>query len=380
MSDVINAKERFHFLDGLRGIASLMIVVHHAFTANIVKALIIRGYPNAGFYLAYFTQSGVELFFVLSGVVLLRPYLRGQREFKTLDYLVRRIKRIYPPYLVALLFAAGVCWYIHAYPTWYNTKVYHMVFYWPEILRESVIINFDGQYYNLAWWSLGIEMLFYFLVPVLLLFFTGKKLISDLRVVVLIMFTLGLSLALQYWLTERHPDIYSYKKVVSNIFQSLRYPVCFLMGILLAARDFTIRQAGLFIVSGCILVVLSRFLLPLENPGYGLIYAGIITIAFSRHPFRKFLSSPLMLWLGERSYSLFLVHFSVFYLMDSIAAHFTATGTTAYALLSRGAGIPAAFFAAMLLFYYVERWQARGLITGRMFWPWQAERLNGDKK
>ena len=27
------------------------------------------------------TQSGVELFFVLSGVVLLRPYLRGHRPF-----------------------------------------------------------------------------------------------------------------------------------------------------------------------------------------------------------------------------------------------------------------------------------------------------------
>ncbi len=369
MSDLINAKERFHFLDGLRGIASLMIVVHHAFTSNIVKALISRGYPNAGFYLAYFTQSGVELFFVLSGVVLLRPYLRGQREFKTFDYLVRRVKRIYPPYLVALLFAAGVCWYIHAYPTWYNTKVYHMVFYWPEILRESVIINFDGHYYNLAWWSLGIEILFYLLVPLLLLFFSGRKSTGGWKTIGLIIGTLGFSLAIQYWLTEYHPDIYSYEKVIPNIFQCLRYPVCFLLGILLAARDFTVKQAVVFIGSGIALVATSKFYLPLENPGYGLIYAGIITIAFNRHSFRKFLSSPMMLWLGERSYSLFLVHFSVFYLMDSIAAHFTATGTTAYALLSRGAGIPAAFFAAMLLFYFVERWQARGLITGRMFCP-----------
>ncbi len=375
MSDGINAKERFHFLDGLRGIASLMIVIHHAFTGNIVKELIRRGFPDAGFYLAFFTQSGVELFFVLSGVVLLRPYLRKQREFKTVDYLIRRIKRIYPPYLVALLFAAGVCWYIHAYPTWYNSKVYHMVFYWPEVLRETVIINISGQYYNLAWWSLGIEMLFYLLVPVILLFFPGKKSISDLKVVLLIVFTLGISLAIQYWFTEYYPDIYSYKKVVSNIFQSLRYPVCFLLGILLAARDFNVKQAWLFILAGVGLVIASRFLLPLENPGYGLIYAGIITIAFNRHSIRKSLSSPLMLWLGERSYSLFLVHFSVFYLMDSIAARFTASGTTAYAVLSRGAGIPAAFIIAMLLFYFVERWQARGLITGKMFWPWQAGKL-----
>ena len=196
-----------------------------------------------------------------------------------------------------------------------------------------------------------------------------------MKTVLLILVTLLLSLAIQYWLTEYHPHIYSYKKVIPNIFQCLRYPVCFLMGILLAARDFSLKQAGIFIVAGLALIICSKWYLPIENPGYGLLYAGVITLAFNSHSIRKRLSSPLMLWLGERSYSLFLVHFSVFYFLDSIAARFTAPGTTAYAVLSRGAGIPAAFFAAMLLFYFVERWQARGLITGKMFWPWQVRKL-----
>jgi peptidoglycan/LPS O-acetylase OafA/YrhL len=42
---VKEVKERFHFLDGLRGIASLMIVIHHAFTANIVKGINHLGIP-----------------------------------------------------------------------------------------------------------------------------------------------------------------------------------------------------------------------------------------------------------------------------------------------------------------------------------------------
>jgi peptidoglycan/LPS O-acetylase OafA/YrhL len=376
MSVLKEVKERFHFLDGLRGIASLMIVIHHAFTANIVKGINHLGIPYLGHYVAYFTQSGVELFFVLSGVVLLRPYLRKQREFRTGDYLLRRIKRIYPPYLVALLFAAGVCWYLHAFPTWYNTKVYHMVFYWPEILRESVIINFDGQYYNLAWWSLGIEMLFYFLVPLILLVFPWRQKMSALRMTLLITVTLVVSVGLQLWLTRYYPAIYSTKHLIVNIYQAICYPVCFLLGIFLAARDFAARQAYVFIVAGVVLVGASIFYLPIVNPGYGLIYAGIIILSFNVPAFKLFLSKPIMIWLGERSYSLFLVHFSVFYLMDSVAARFTTSGSMAYAVFSRGAGIPVAFLAAMALFYFVERKQAKGLVTGNMFWPWQAGKVS----
>jgi len=376
MSETAASKERFHFLDGLRGIASLMIVVHHAFTSNIAKELVHRGLPALGYYLAFFTQSGVELFFVLSGVVLLRPYLRGERQFRPFNYLLRRIKRIWPPYLVALMFAACVCWSLYAFPTWYTTKVYHLEFYWPEILKEAYIFNFSGYYYNLAWWSLSIELLFYLLVPLILLIFPRSHKLSDARVWALITGTMAVSLTLQYWLNKYHPSIYSYERVVPDTYQAVRYPLCFLLGIFLAARDFSLGHARAFIISGIAVVLISWYWLPLENMGYGLLYAGIIIFAFHKHSVRKILSRPGMLWLGERSYSLFLVHFSVFYLTDSLAARFTSSGSMAYAVFSRAVGIPLAFFVAMLLFTFVEQWQARGLITAKMFWPWQARKLD----
>lgn len=377
MSEVADNKERFHFLDGLRGIASMMIVFHHAFTSNIVKWLYHIGLPAAGYFLAFFTQSGVELFFVLSGVVLLRPYLRKQKKFNTGNYLFRRIKRIYPPYLVALMFSVAVCWYINAYPTWYTAKVFHMTFYWPEILKELPIINTNGFYYNLAYWSLGIEVLFYLLVPFILLIFPFRDKISNLRMWVMIVLTIIVSVSLQLWLTARHPDIYSYKHVIPDIYQAICYPLCFLMGILLAAKDFTVRTASVFIISGMLFIAGSWWYMPAVNAGYGLFYAGIIILSFQPGSFRRLLSTPVMIWIGERSYSLFLVHFAVFYFTDAVAAHFTATGSVFYALFTRGVGVPLAFFAAMLLFHFVERWQARGLLTGNMFWPWQVGRLKG---
>ena len=113
-------KERFHFLDGLRGIASLMIVVHHAFTSNIARFISRSHIPFSGELFGQTTQSGVDLFFVLSGVVLLRPYLRKNRKLNTGDYFFRRLKRIYPPYFFALLFGALVIWLLNMFPTWYN--------------------------------------------------------------------------------------------------------------------------------------------------------------------------------------------------------------------------------------------------------------------
>ncbi len=78
-----------------------------------------------------------------------------------------------------------------------------------------------------------------------------------------------------------------------------------------------------------------------------------------------------MIWFGERSYSIFLVHFSVFYLVDNFVSHFTPERNAMYGILTRAIGVPLALFCAMLLFHFVERRQAKGLMTDTKFWPWQ---------
>jgi len=371
-------QERFHFLDGLRGIAASLIVIHHAFTANIIKFFDNAHLPFLGYYFRNFTQSGVDLFFVLSGVVLLRPYLRKERKFKVVTYFQRRIKRIYPPYFFALLFAAFVIWFNNHYSTWYNQKGLRTQFSWIETLKEAAVINFDGQYYNLAWWSLQIEILFYILVPCILFVFPSREKINGRNMAMAILFTLVLTVLLQLFFTDHCAIIYSLTYNTATIGKFLEYPLCFLMGVFLASKDFTTKYAWYFILSGMVLIGCSWFtIIPymhthynqLMHPGYGLVYAGIIILAFNVRSFKNFLSKPFMVWLGERSYSLFLIHFSVFYLIDNLVSHFTTERDIAYALLTRLIGIPVALFAAMLLFQFVERKQAHGLKTGDMFWP-----------
>lgn len=398
-------KERFHFLDGLRGIAATMIVIHHAFTAHILKAVSYLRMPVLTDFFTYFTQSGVELFFVLSGVVLLRPYLRRQRDFNTWDYFYRRARRIYPPYFAALVFGALVVWFNNRFPTWYNENGLTAVFSWPETFKELFIVSFNSSYYNLAWWSLQIEILFYVVAPFIIFIFPPHDKLHARRIVVSIMLTLATIFLLQNLFTEHFDRFYSYTYQLPALGKFIEYPLCFLLGVFLATRDFTARQGMYFIAAGIILLGAALFMfryapvyfaghyigyevvqmgvkqpawiyLSFMHSGYGLFYAGVIILAFNKVSFKKLLSRPFMIWLGERSYSLFLIHFSVFYLTDNIISHFTSGRSAIYGILTRGIGIPLGLLAAMLLFHFVERKQARGLLTANYFWPWQARKLN----
>src|SRR5882672_3295613 len=89
--------ERFEALDGVRGIAVLLVLAGHT-----------AGIPTA--------RHGVQLFFVLSGFLITRILLRGGEEIDNgrlaahvfVEFYVRRTLRIMPAYYALLLIGALV--------------------------------------------------------------------------------------------------------------------------------------------------------------------------------------------------------------------------------------------------------------------------------
>lgn len=375
MSQTEVKQERFHYIDGFRAIASVLIVLHHSVSSNIYKVFHKFGLDEIGIFIWNLTGSGVNFFFVISGLVLLRPYLRGERTLNTGMYFKKRFMRIYPTYAAAVVFGSAVIWYINTFPTWYNEKGIHVSFTLETTLRQLLMFNLDGVFYNLAWWSVGVEALFYMLVPIIIFTFPSRHKLSNNNVIVLIALSIVGTIGLQFFSDRYLPSFYSFTKILLNTGRIVDYPVCFLMGVLLAARDFTVRQAYYFILAGTIMFSFQYIYQPMMHVGYGLFYAGIIIITFSRQSWQQFMSKPIFLWVGERSYSLFLVHLSVFYLINNLAAHFTTSRGALYGLITRGFGIPLAFLVSMILFQVVECRFARGLITDKMIWPWQKSKL-----
>ncbi|HEX9038502.1 MAG TPA: acyltransferase [Ktedonobacterales bacterium] len=98
-----NGRGAIPALDGLRAVAALSVVVYHA-TSTVQATTIIGGHNLTWMY--FYTESGVDLFFVLSGFLLFLPFaraiLKGRAAPRALTFYRRRALRILPAYYVCL--------------------------------------------------------------------------------------------------------------------------------------------------------------------------------------------------------------------------------------------------------------------------------------
>jgi len=144
--------KRIPQLDGLRGIAVLMVFVYHAFHVN-------------------HAARGVDLFFVLSGYLITGILIRSKEAQPVGSYFgkfyLRRAKRILPAYLGFLVFL-----------TLAFTVPWHKVWYWYAFFGANIAAAFGKTPINSMdpLWSLAVEEQFYFLWPLVVLLCSRKTL------------------------------------------------------------------------------------------------------------------------------------------------------------------------------------------------------------
>lgn len=162
-------KNHINALDGLRGIAILMVVLHHA-AVPILAAH--RSELPAAIGLLLNGWLGVDLFFVLSGFLIAHHicnrYLDG-REFHWRNYFMRRVLRIVPAYygiLVLIVLGAFPHFQMHGGEHDLGWRVTYHLFFLQDYLPPDIQLSF---------WSLGVEEKFYILAPLLLLGLAGLK-------------------------------------------------------------------------------------------------------------------------------------------------------------------------------------------------------------
>jgi peptidoglycan/LPS O-acetylase OafA/YrhL len=358
---------RLHQLDGLRAIACLLVLAAHSLMLPTVTLLRSLGLEYLAAEFNRVPQSGVELFYVLSGIVLLRPYVRGRREFDVALYVRRRAERLLPPYWTCLLASVPLLLIAGAQPTWYSRQCVP-AFHFSDLVLQAGIVSFTSTVYNGAWWSLQVEVMFYLLVP-LLVYVMRRPRIGWAPLVAAAVVALILSVWGFRCLTENPMP----GPVTRTLLFLAVYSPCFLMGTVIARFDFERRGGLALLATGIAAVMLMPFVGGGPYPAaYSLVYGGILTLALQpQSMLERGLSHPLLVWLGERSYSLFLIHCAVFYATNYGVSLFCADRSLAYGLATRLIGIPLSFLAAMVLFHFVERPFARGLVTADHFWPFR---------
>jgi acetyltransferase len=142
-------------IDAIRAIAALGVLASHA------PKLGEGGYSSDSALLVGRLASGVWLFFAVSGFLIAGPFLRALVDGRSLPsprrYAVRRAARILPAYWVALaailILATG-----GTIAHWWQLPVH-------GLLLHTLVPGEPQKLYFVAW-TLGLEMIFYALVPV----------------------------------------------------------------------------------------------------------------------------------------------------------------------------------------------------------------------
>ncbi|MFC5005348.1 acyltransferase family protein [Dactylosporangium cerinum] len=277
------ALRRFPALDGLRAIAALMVVMFH-FGGKDWRWL-------SG-------HSGVHIFFVLSGFLITTLALReedrsGRISFA--DFYLRRLFRIVPVYLVVVL---AMAIYFAAPGQWLSDLHGGMPYYLTFMNEFST----DGTF--TISWTLGIEQKFYLVWP--LVAFAAGVIPLGRRIGV----TVGLIAAAAVAATLSR-DLY------------IHY-IPILLGCLLAIlahhpRGFAIIRPLTHPVTGTVLAlgfIGAQLALDAANhafggvrviPWYALCVVLILPGLLARTPGARLLSTRVLGFIGERSYSLYLL-------------------------------------------------------------------------
>jgi len=178
--------KRIPELDGIRGLAILLILVWHYFAVPLLWGPILGSYhPLANATLGWL-WSGVDLFFVLSGFLIGRILLeqRGAPRYFRVFYL-RRVARTFPLYFLSLALFAALFWLSTGPAMGFFLKLFgnprpiRWLFADPMPMWSYLTFsqNFfmafqktDGPNWLGITWSLAIEEQFYLILPILIRF------------------------------------------------------------------------------------------------------------------------------------------------------------------------------------------------------------------
>lgn len=298
---------RLHALDGLRGIAALVVVVHHAALSSPALAAAYRSGPGAQgpaalaayspLHLPWAGTEAVVIFFVLSGMVLTLPFLQRRPDWTS--YYPRRLVRLYLPVWGAV--ALAVLWWlvvtrssVTGLSWWVNR---HDVPLDGRTVVDMALLT-RARWVNSALWSLKWEVLFSLLLPLYL--WLGMRWRRGLPVKVI-----ALLVAME--VGEQTGHVW------------LRYLPIFAFGVLLAVERDRLRRLGCRLTRrGFVLVLVVALLLLdaswLTRLGYyvvpAVVVGAVVLVAlFVVWPSAISLGEKrLVQWLGRISFSLYLVH------------------------------------------------------------------------
>ena len=160
----------------MRALAIILVLIWHYFNCqvNAPQTLFVKGLK----FFTFFTWSGVDLFFILSGFLIGRILITHKKSphyFKT--FYVRRIFRIFPAYyLIIITFMFALSAGLSEKFSWLMANPFPLYTYLLYLQNFWMSAGEFGPHWLAITWSLAVEEQFYLVLPLFVFLVKDKYL------------------------------------------------------------------------------------------------------------------------------------------------------------------------------------------------------------
>lgn len=366
--NIVTSKINWNIVNWMRGLAALYVVINHSrgnlftdtahYAANVTPQAQWHWWEKLSFIIMQHTNLGTEaviVFFLLSGFSIAHS-LSGTQ--KAAPFYIRRAIRLYPPYILGLLWAIVVFLVIKVdgATVFFNTTEGHeplKILYEHFISLKSVISNIlyvpRDNSLTPQYWSLPFEVVFYLLAP------WAVRYIKPYGLLTILCYTGGwMWMGMTYYDDEKDPILLQF---ITD------YNIYFLIGILFYQYRETILQyyklskriafTILIVLFELTIIVKSYLFHQQSNKITGLLmilFTYIMLFAGLKYSIRI----SWLEFIGVFSYTLYVTHFATIYLVKMIFFDFGKHFYDIYQLYAWYIGIIVSLVIAYGLYYIAE--------------------------
>ena len=354
-------------IDGLRFLAILPVIFQHL-CERAIRIAEERHLATASDYalINLFPTGylGVELFFVISGLIISYPFIRahfsGQRNPSVRNFYLRRVTRLEPPYFLVMIGC-----YLFLRLTGYVPEATHTFSSTSISLKTSLAASLVYMHglllggiprLNPPAWSLEIEIQFYILAPIVLLAVLRLRRLAAivLGILTLIAGSIFASRFLEIQFGPWHAVFLT--KFFHLFLAGILVNVLTFSGILPRGIPRAVWDTGFIVAIGILYVIDKHQGSMLAAAAQVPCYLALFLAAFEGACFKRFLSLPWIFTTGGMCYTIYLIHLPILHVLTGFAMETTGfVSFTPGLLISAAVSLPILFVGSVGFFLLIEK-------------------------
>lgn len=298
--------KKLDFVDALRGIAVLLVIGIHTllYTNNYLEI-----FPPKMIEIFTMGNRGVQLFYMMSAFTLFYSYkFRKEEKNKNLNFFIRRFFRIAPMFYVAILI----------YPVILDYLVLNRGIDIMGIFLSATFLNaFVYKYLNgitPGGWSIQVEMLFYCFIPLL------ANRINNLNNAIRfflssLLFSILLPNIISRTIGSQYTDVLFHSLLLQMPYFALGIILYF---IYFESKKLKILKPDIVIIILILLISLSIYIFKYLDLNLVNVLAILMIVIYCMFYPAKLFNNVITRYIGRVSYSIYLLHFLVLFVIQKI--------------------------------------------------------------